>query len=93
MTDDHDHTADAPESVPCPCGTGEASLRERTISEPYTFDASKRAVHYHYRHNGCALGGTIVPVDGAIKRRLGPVFEPERYSVEPGAVATDGGGA
>lgn len=93
MTDDT-----PPETVPCPCGSGTATRRTETISEPYTFDSSKRAVHYHYRHRGCPIGGTIVYVDGTEHRRIGGLFHPQRYGLgnvpaANGQLAIDGGGA
>lgn len=87
-------TADVPESVPCVCGSGDAEQTTQPVSEPYTFDASKRAIHHHYKHTGCPYGGTIVTVDGALYRRVGPVFQPARYglgNVPSVRLATDGG--
>lgn len=86
--DDEDRTPeyDAPESIPCPCGSGAATVRTRRITEPFTFDGNKTAIHYHYRHDGCPIGGTLVVVDGEVHRRHGPLFAPERYST-PGQPA------
>lgn len=89
----NDRLDPAPGSIPCPCGTGEATLTRTPIVEPFTFDGSKQAVHYHYRHSGCHIGGTVVVVEGAAHRRVGPLFDPGRYGGPVGAMATDGGTA
>lgn len=70
-----------PETTPCPCGAGHA---ERVHAS-----GNRGHVEHYYRHRGCPYGGTVVVVNGALCRRVGPVFQPARYGV--GGVEAAGG--
>lgn len=83
-----DAIGEVPARVPCPCGKGDAVRTERPTADP---DPHGRALfHFHFRHGPCGLGGTITAIDGKIQRRLGPVFDPQRYGgVGVGVSASD----
>jgi len=72
-------SADVPETVPCPCGNGYAERKPEHITEPGP--RRKRRTIYHYRHTGCLIGGTIVVEFGRIVRKLGPLFDPDRFGI------------
>lgn len=72
-------SAIVPRSVACPCGNGYAERRPEPIVEPGR--RRKQRTIWHYRHDGCPLGGTMVVEFGRIVRRTGPLFRAERYDV------------
>lgn len=82
--------ADLPILTPCPCGDGYAELRPSGKRQTTPKRATVTTTH-HYRHEGCPYGGTVVVENGAVRRRMGPVFEPVRFgaSAKPGGVPGD----
>lgn len=70
-----------PCAVDCPCGCGQAERLPVVITEVYRGDRRQCIEYHNYRHSGCHIGGTIVTLEGAEYRRLGPLFDPDRYRV------------
>lgn len=74
----------APDSIPCPCGEGEAVRCEQTLSEPGDLEPgpvpgedlprSVRAINYRHVGADCPLGGLLVVADDEVIRRVGPIF-------------------
>lgn len=93
-----------PASVPCPCGEGEATLRRRVTTgttrnvRGSSLPGGTETTHWHYRHDGCPIGGTVVTDGESVLRRIGPLFDKDAYrrseraaeAVDRGLVA-DGG--
>lgn len=91
---------DVPLDHPCPCGNGQADVRPTPTTEPNPKNTNQKVTTYHYRHDGCPIGGSAVLIGGELHRLIGPLFNPERYAVtskQPqgsrSAVAADGGKA
>lgn len=87
-----------PETIACPCGNGDAERRKTPMIERANADGGKvkRQYVWHYRHQGCPIGGEVVTVDGLVKSRQGPLFRAgsaRQAAMQDAqvAVATDGG--